>query len=938
MPFSTGCPIGRATTFNRLRSALVIGFAFVARAPAAESVDFARDIQPIFNAHCTQCHGEEKQKSGLRLDSPGAILRSGDSGEPVFIAGNSTESHIVKLVAREQPDEAMPPEGKGDPLDAGQVALFRAWIDQGAIMPEADTVALTTDHWSFQPVRAVPPPKHAEPWGTSPVDAFVLRGLKEKGLTPSPREDRATLVRRLYLVAHGLPPTPEQVADFENDTSPDAWAQLVDRVLVSPRFGERWARHWLDVVRFAESNGFETNRERTNAYHYRDYVIASLNADKPYDQFVKEQIAGDAMGVDVGTAFLVAGPYDIVKSPDINLTLMQRQDELADMVNTTGTAFLGLTIGCARCHNHKFDPILQKDYYSMQAIFAGVQQGERPMSDTLTPERKREAETLRKSVGELEEEVNSLRKRAAHAVEGEPVFRPAVNAISNLETFPPVNARFVRLTFNATSSSEACIDELEVFDTDGTNVALAANGGIPTASGSLQGYPIHKLEHLNNGLFGNSQSWIANTTSGWAAIEFPKIERIQRIQWARDRDGGFKDRVITDYVIEASVDGQTWKPLTSSADRQPVDSAADPRAFLARLDPASADRGRELLDQIKSSQTRIAELETSRTAWIGTFAQPGETHRLYRGDPMAPREAVAPDALTVTGSLGLAMDEPEQQRRIRLAEWIASPSNPLTARVIVNRLWQYTFGTGIVNTPSDFGGNGAAPTHPELLDWMAHDFIGHGWSVKHTLRVLFNSNTFTQSGKPQEKGLAIDADSRFFWRFPPRRVEAEVIRDSILAVTGALENRVGGPGFYLLNVDRENVVHYFPKEETGPEEWRRMIYMFKIRQEQDAVFGSFDCPDGNQVIPTRSSSTTPLQALNLFNSRFVVQQAELLANRLIKDAGATPKAQIARAFTLLYGRDPDAAEIDDSLDFIKAEGLDAWCRAMLNTNELLFIF
>ncbi len=762
--------------------------------------------------------------------------------------------------------------------------------------------------------------------------------MKEKGLNPSPRGDRATLVRRLYLVAHGLPPTPEQAADFENDSSPDAWSKLVDRVLDSPRFGERLARHWLDVARFAESNGFETNRERPNAYHYRDYVIDSFNSDKPYDQFVKEQIAGDAIGVDVGTGFLVAGPYDIVKSPDISLTLMQRQDELADMVNTTGTAFLGLTLGCARCHNHKFDPILQKDYYSMQAIFAGVQQGERPMSRTLTPEQKREVETLRVAMGEWEEEVHALRERAALAVEGEPVLREAVNTLSNLESFPPADARFVRFTFNTTSGGEACIDELEIYDADGRNVALASNGGIPTASGSLQGYPIHKIEHLNNGLFGNNQSWIANATSGWVAVEFPKTSRVQRIRWGRDRDGQFTDRLITDYVLEVSLDGTHWKVVTSSADRQPVGDQRNPNAFLERLDRSSADRARELLGEIESTKAKIAALETAPTAWIGNFSQPGETHRLYRGDPMAPREAVAPDALTVTGSLGLAMNEPEQQRRVRLAEWIASPENPLVSRVMVNRLWHYTFGTGIVDTPSDFGGNGSPPTHPELLDWMAHDFLKHGWSIKHTLREILNSNTFQQSGKPWKKGLAVDADSRFLWRFPPRRAEAEVIRDSILSVTGALENRVGGPGFYLLNVDRENVVHYFPKEETGPEEWRRMVYMFKIRQEQDAVFGSFDCPDGNQVTPSRSSSTTPLQALNLFNSRFIIQQSELLAKRLVEDVGATSEAQIARAFDLLYGRAPYGIEIEDSLAFIQAEGLDAWCRAMLNTNELLFIF
>jgi hypothetical protein len=305
---------------------------------------------------------------------------------------------------------------------------------------------------------------------------------------------------------------------------------------------------------------------------------------------------------------------------------------------------------------------------------------------------------------------------------------------------------------------------------------------------------------------------------------------------------------------------------------------------------------------------------------------------------MAPREPIAPDALAVTGSLGMAIDEPEQQRRLKLAEWIASPHNPLTARVMVNRLWHYTFGTGIVDTPSDFGANGSRLTHPELLDWLAHDFINHHWSIKHVLRRLCNSNTFQQASRPRDDGLAIDADTRWWWRFPPRRVEAEVVRDSILAVAGTLDPRRGGPGFYLLEVERENVFHYFPKEETGPAEWRRMIYLFKIRQEQDAIFGVFDCPDGNQVMPRRTTSTTSLQALNLFNSRFVIEQARRLAHRLAREAGAALEPQVTRGFALLYGRAPASDELTDSIDFVRAEGLDAWCRAMLNTNELLFIF
>ena len=360
----------------------------------------------------------------------------------------------------------------------------------------------------------------------------------------------------------------------------------------------------------------------------------------------------------------------------------------------------------------------------------------------------------------------------------------------------------------------------------------------------------------------------------------------------------------------------------------------DPNAFVAKLDTAASESARELIDGMASKRARLSAIETGDTAWIANFSQPAKTHRLYRGDPMAEREEVAPDALEVIGSLGMGLDEAEQQRRVKVADWIASEDNPLTARVMANRLWQFVFGTGIVDTPSDFGANGTSPTHPELLDWLAVEFMQNGWSSKELLRLMLTSQTFQQSSQPRAGAAQIDSGARYLWRFPPRRLEAEAIRDSILTVCGTLDlENTGGPGFYLLDVDRENVVHYSPKETTGPAEWRRMVYMFKIRQEQDAVFGAFDYPDGNQVIPKPSRSTTPLQALNLFNSPFIIQQADELAGRI----GEGPDG-VARAFELLYGRHATEDEIGDSTDFIADQGIEAFCRAMLNTNELLFIF
>jgi mono/diheme cytochrome c family protein len=922
----------------------VMFVAFAARAahaaPKSDATFYESKVRPILEDHCFDCHGEDKQKNKLRLDSAVGILRGGESGEPLLVRGVSAESYIIKRVTSANAKEVMPP--KGERLTAEQVATLRAWIDAGAKMPGEEAAAaslrLKTEHWSFQPVKR---PAVTKTGGE--IDELVLAKLREKGLASSPSADRATLIRRVYLVMHGMPPTPMETADFVNDTRTDAYARLVDRVLASPRYGERWARHWMDVVRYADTNGFETNRERKSAYHYRDYIIASLNSDKPYDRFIKEQIAGDALGVDAATGFLVAGPHDIVKSPDINLTLMQRQDELADMVNTTGTAFLGLTMGCARCHNHKFDPILQKDYYAMQAVFAGVNHGERALREKTAAAAGKELASLKSDETAKNAQLDALRKKAAAAGNATAPtapgkLRPPVNARLNEETFPPTEAVAVKFTILATNNAEPCIDELEIYDASGRNVALAGGGAIASASGTLPGHAIHKLEHINDGKTGNEHSWISNTMGqGWVQIGFPAKARIQRIVWSRDRDVRFADRVPTQYRIEVAAESGKWTTVASSEDRQPFNAKGDPGDFFAKLPASEAAAARQLQADLAALKTRIDKF--SENAWVGNFSSaPERTYRLYRGEPMQKREVVAPDALTVTGTLGLAVDEPDQQRRVRLADWIASPQNPLTARVLVNRLWHYTFGNGIVDTPSDFGANGSRPTHPELLNWLADEFVKGGWSIKHIQRLILMSATFRQSSAPRADAAALDADGRLLWRYTPRRLEAEAIRDSMLAVSGALDLKMGGPGFYLMDVVTENVMHYFPKEKYTPAEYRRMVYLFRIRAAQDGVFGSFDCPDGGSVMAKRSRSNTPLQALNLFNSSFITQQSDLLAKRLRTEAGEAPDAQAALAFRLFYARPPDAYEQRNSAEMIRAHGLQSFARALYNTSEFLFVF
>jgi hypothetical protein len=947
------------TSLDRL-AALTIGLAWLfvivgsaAAEPANDRADFFEaKVLPILERHCIDCHGEDLAEHKLRLDTTVGILRGGESGEPLLVPGKSAESYLLRRVTSQNEQEVMPRDGER--LSDAEVATLRTWIDQGAKMPGADEAAaalrLTTDHWSFQPVQ-----RPALASTGNEIDALVTARLRETGLAMSPQADRETLIRRLYLVMHGLPPTPQEVRDFLADQRDDAYARLVDRVLDSPRYGERWARHWMDVVRYADTNGFETNRERPSAYHYRDYIVKSLNADKPYDQFIQEQLAGDASGIDAATGFLVAGPYDIVKGQDPNLRLMQRQDELADVVNTVSTAFLGLTIGCARCHNHKFDPILQKDYYSMQAVFAGVKHGERPLRRLPGEASEKQLLALKSAAAAAEVALGDLRKKAAsslrknagapndtHRVED---LRPPVNAKSNEEIFAPTAALSVKFTIFATNSGAPCIDELEVFDEAGTNVALAAHGAKATASGTIAGYEIHKLNHINDGETGNAHSWIASTVANsWVRIDFPAQSRVQRIVWSRDREGRFADRIATQYKIEVVAAPNQWTTVASSDNRQPPAGAnknanKPSNEFLARLSVPDAAAARRLLTELGELKSRIETLSANEQAWVGQFnANPGPTYRLYRGEPLQKREIVPPDALTVLGTLGMDVDEPEQRRRVRFAQWIASPENPLTARVMVNRLWHYIFGNGIVDTPSDFGANGGSPTHPELLDWLADEFVQGGWSIKHMQRLILLSSTFQQSSAPQKDALAIDAAGRYLWRYTPRRLEAEAIRDSMLAVSGALDLQMGGPGFYLLDVQRENVVHYFPKEKYSPAEFRRMVYLFRVRAAQDGVFGAFDCPDGGSVMAKRSRSNTPLQALNLFNSSFTTQQSAIFANRLRAEAGDSAESQVELAFQLCFARPPDEFERDNSTRLIREHGLQSFTRALFNFSEFLFVF
>ena len=900
----------------------------------AQPVDFVRDVRPIFESRCYSCHGEEKQKSGLRLDIKAAAFRGGSGHAPDIVPGKPGESPLIHFVRGDDPEMQMPPpeSGKG-PLSGDEISILKRWIEQGATWPDGIDSAEEedlSDHWSFTPViRPEPPTAEASEWPRGEIDRFVLRRLREAGLSPSPETSRREWLRRVSFDLTGLPPDEELVDWFLGEVTEASYEMAVERLLESPRYGERWAQHWLDVVRFADTHGFEVNTERAFAWPYRDYVIQAFNADTPWDQFIREQIAGDAYGKAEATGFLVTAaallPGQIGK--DEESMRLARQDELGEIVINTGEAFLGLSIGCARCHDHKYDPISARDYYSMQAFFSGVRYGDRAIEN---PEVDAIVDRIRGELAPLENEISSYLRPSL----GEEK-RASVSANANVEKFPPVKATRVRFIVSATideNKHEPYIDEFEVYDIEGRNVALS--GTITSTTGS-------KPEAANDGVYGNASCWKSREKGGGSLVlEFSEPRTIERIVWGRDRTTRYPDRLASEYAIEVETAPGKWMPVADHANRKPFDRDKA-KASLYQLDDilsAHQDRAREIIAQ---RVPLVKELQQYNGGKQLVFAaqshSPEPMHLLNRGDPEQPKDEVEPASLSFLESVSLSKEAGDIQRRKTLADWIASPGNPLTARVAVNRIWQWHFGTGLVSTPNDFGNLGEKPSHPELLDWLAVEFVESGWSVKALHRKIVLSAAYRQRSEAHKKGIETDADVRLLWRFPPRRIEAEAIRDSILSVSGQLDTKMYGRGYDLFD-SRGGTGGFRPIEShRRPEGRRRMIYAYKVRMEREGVFGAFDCPDAGQSAPRRSQSTTPIQALNLFNSQFTIDLADDFANRVQSDAGPEVVDQVRRAWSLAYGRDPDGDEISDAEAMVREHGLATLCRVLFNSNEFLFL-
>ena len=740
---------------------------------------FEQKIRPLLVKHCYECHSLEQKKSkgGLTLDTRAGWQNGGDAGEPAIVPGSPDKSLLLKAVRHDDPDLAMPP--KKPKLPPELIHDLTLWINMGAPDPRTQSVeAKRADKtwWSLQPLKAAVPPVPAglpPSWESNPIDRFVFAALALKGLTPSKPAGKRALLRRITYDLTGLPPTPDELDSFERDSAPDAYRKVVERLLQSPRYGERWGRHWLDVIRFGESRGYERNEIIPNAWPFRDYVIRSFNDDKPFNRFIQEHLAGDVLGpgdpdVEIGTAFLTAGPYDDVTNQDIVAQANIRATTVDDMVSATGAAFLGLTINCARCHHHKFDPIPTEDYYRIKAAFDGASHGSRVL--------------------------------------------------------------------------------------------------------------------------------------------------------------------VSKDVYEKHASAR--RPL-----EQRRDALAKEKAALEKAEPAEQSRLPEVKAALDAVNTELKKIPSLPTTWLPLFKQPQTTVVFKGGDPMKPGDPVKPASLAVldkvTPAYELSVNAPEAERRMALARWITE-NNPLTARVLANRIWQHHFGTGIVDTPSDFGYLGGKPTHPELLDWLALRLIEKGWRLKDLHRDIVLSQTYQQSAEFREDASRVDKDACLLWRFPPRRLSAEEIRDTYLAVCGKLNLKMGGPGFRLYEYKQDNVATYIPLEKHGPETYRRAVYHHNARASIVDLLSDFDLPDNAFAAPRRVVTTTPLQALTQLNHAFTLDMAQALASEL-KRADASPAGQLNAAFRRLLQRQPSPQEHAAALALIEKHGLPAFCRALLNANELLYL-
>jgi len=939
---------------------------------AAASDTFRMTVAPALEAKCVACHRPDNLKSQFDLTTRDGMLRGGEAGT-ALVPGRPDDS---PLYVRAIPHDGQKPEmpEKGEPLTEAEANALRDWIAADAPWPEGlvlkESARANASFWSFRPIADVAVPEitdEPEGWGDNPIDRFVSATLRERGLSPNPPADPRTFVRRATYDLTGLPPTPEEIDAYVTAVTElgadRACEQLVDRLLASPRYGEQWGRHWLDVIRFGESRGYERNEIINNLWPFRDYVIASFNDDKPFDRLIREHLAGDVIGrddpqVEIGSAFLVAGPYDDVGNQDAMAAAQIRADQMDEMIRATSEAFLGLTLGCARCHDHKFDPLLTRDYYAMYSTFAGTVHGAREVSTS--EQRAARAAVLdplqaaREQVVEKRDALGTdidARARQAEAEAAKGWTRERISRYGTEERFDPVEAKYVRLTVDGSDggdpNSPFKLDEFQIWSDEAAprNVALAANGA--TATGAA-----HEADDFK-GAYSAALTIDGKNADRWHAagkelvIELARPERIARVVFSSDGQRALPENsplsiFVGDYRLAVSSDGELWIEVANSYDRiPPTDGRKLARLRERVITEADREQQATLAAEVARIDCEIAAVPPLPVWWVGTHrAEEGPFTVFIGGDPQRHGETVVPAGLDVLAPLAsqYRLDPPpdEGTRRVALANWITAPDNPLTSRVLANRVWQYHFGTGIVDTPSDFGDMGSRPTHPELLDWLARELMSGGWRLKPLHRLIMTSRAYRQSGEWRAEAARADADSRYLWRFPPRRLTGDEIRDTLLSVAGKLDLTMGGPGFKLYRYQQDNVATYVPLDAVGPETYRRAVYHHNARASRVDVLSDFDCPDPASAAPKRAATITPLQALTMMNHQFVGDMAAALATR-IKGLSAEPSRQLQSGFQLAFGRDATDAERAAGFRLINEHGLHAFCRALLNANELIYV-
>ncbi len=941
-------------------------------ASTAIAADFDREIRPLLQKHCIECHGEKKQKGELRLDAKVHAFKGGHDG-PAILAGKADASPLFQRITSTDEDEKMPP--KGDGLKPEEIALFKSWIDSGAKWPEnaTDKAALIDkrlQHWSVQPIKVAS--ALAEPLGLKPeqlsIDTFIEAKLREHKLTPSPEADARTLKRRLHFDLLGLPPDGSDRSDLPYET-------LVDTLLASPHFGERQARHWLDIVHYADTHGFERDQLRPNAWRYRDYVIESFNADKPYDQFIKEQIAGDLLPKPTITAlgFLSAGPWDFVGQQETRSDMLRRAAralDLDDMVTQTLTATMGITINCARCHDHKLDPITQEEYYRLWAVFAGVKRGDRETdaaeSKRIATEKARlnkELTQTRTQIAKLAGEGFELAKLIPEAsgidvrngsitkdklgyfrdiqtnrlqkVESIPgvkwVFVPdgkgkvSVDFKTEVNGIPATSGHFWDTIANRPLNSQRTtkIGSTDYAAKGHSMLAMHANSGITFDLAKLREQSGLKAMRLT-GLVGFGAAKEAATTKVDFTVFIDAEMKFQKLKLRKDEAAALdlevpaKAKTLT--LIATDGGDGIGNDLLFIGDPKLVPEIAETR--LTEADAAQLKKLRAEAQKLEKALQAIPEPEKVYAVVSGETTPVIKVQR--RGNPEDEAQEVTPGAFSWVKHASAAFGDqntPEEQRRLALANWITHPDNPLTARVIVNRLWHHHFGQGLVNTPSDFGIGGNPPSHPELLDYLANELITHGWSLKHVHKLIVMSKAYRQRSVGS---VPSDGSNRLVWRQNPRRLDAETLRDTVLAVSGKLNLARGGPGYRDFNYTEAYAPIYDYITPDKPELWRRSIYRFIVRTTPHQFMTTLDCPDPANFTPARAQTTTALQALTLSNNEFMLQQARHLAER-----AKTPE----RAFQLCFQRDATTAELAAA----KSLDLFSLCRMLLNANEFIYV-